>query len=102
MAKVHFIISCRNPYIFAIKYFSREYFCKAKVQRYSRPNNNITHIQVPIIRPYKVSPFYTLQFLRQSPDKILKVKNTMARSNQGHTMTLNSYNPEPMSLPRSV
>ena len=30
--------------------------------------------------PYKVSTSYTLQFLRYSPDKILKIKVTTARS----------------------
>ena len=37
--------------------------------------------------PYQVPTFYTLRFPRYSPDKILKVKVTTARSNQGVTMT---------------
>ena len=67
--------------------------------------------------PYPVSNFYTLRYLRHSQDtstvpathpplvktthsqdKILKVKVTMARSNQGHTMTLHTYTPQPLSL----
>ena len=41
--------------------------------------------------PYQVSTSYTLQFPRYSPDKILEVKVTTARSNQGQTMTLHTY-----------
>ena len=35
--------------------------------------------------------FYTLQLMRYSPDKILLVKVTKARSNQRHTMMLHTY-----------
>ena len=45
--------------------------------------------------PYQVSTSYTLRFPRYSPDKILKLKVTAARSNQGHTMMLHTYNPQP-------
>ena len=43
--------------------------------------------------PYQISTSYILQYLRYSPDKILKVKVTTAsqNSNQGHTMSLHSY-----------
>ena len=43
--------------------------------------------------------FYTLQFPRFDPVKIFKLKVTMARLKQGHTMTLHTYTPQPMSLP---
>ena len=43
--------------------------------------------------PSQESTFYTLQFLTYGPDKILKVKVTTTRSNQGHTMTLHTYTP---------
>ena len=36
---------------------------------------------------------YTLQFQRYSPDNILLVKITTARSNQGHTMILHTFSP---------
>ena len=49
--------------------------------------------------PYQVSTCYTLPFPRYSLDKILKVKVTTTRSNQGHTMAVHTYNPPPMSLP---
>ena len=49
--------------------------------------------------PYQLSTSYTLWFQRYCPDKILKVKVTTERSNQGHTMTVHTYNPQPMSLP---
>ena len=42
--------------------------------------------------------FLHLQFLGYSPDKNLYVKVTAARSNQGHTMMLHTYRPQPMSL----
>ena len=42
---------------------------------------------------YQVSTSYALLFMSYSPDKILKVKVTTARSNQGHTMTLHTYTP---------
>ena len=54
---------------------------------------------IPNQCPYQVSTSYTLQFLRHSPDKILQVEVTMARSNQGHIMTLHTYTPLPMCLP---
>ena len=38
------------------------------------------HTYTPNQCPYKVSTFYTLQFLRYSPGKVLKVKVTTARS----------------------
>ena len=46
-----------------------------------------------------LSTSYTLRFQRYCPDKILKVKVTTARSNQGHTIMLNTYTPYPMYLP---
>ena len=42
--------------------------------------------------PYQVSASYALHFLRYSPDKILQVKVTTERSNQGHNMTY-TYTP---------
>ena len=50
---------------------------------------------------YQASTSYTLWFPRYSPDKILKVKVTTARSNQGHTLTLHT-NPQPRSLPSFI
>ena len=41
---------------------------------------------------------YTLQFLRYSLHKILKVTVSMAMSNQSHTITLPTYTPQPLSL----
>ena len=49
--------------------------------------------------PQQVLTSYTLQLLKYSTDKMFKLKVTTARSNQGHTMMLHTYNPEPMSLP---
>ena len=40
---------------------------------------------------HQISIFYTLRFLRFSPVKIFKFEVIMAESNQGHTMTLNTY-----------
>ena len=42
--------------------------------------------------------FLDLTFPRYSPDRILKVKVTTARSSQGHTMTVRTYIPQPLSL----
>ena len=47
---------------------------------------------------YQVSTFYTLRNPRNSPDKILKLMVSTTRSNQGHTMTLHTYNDLPISL----
>ena len=51
--------------------------------------------------PYQVSTSCTLWFLRHSPENILKLNITTAKSkvNQGDTMTLHTYTPQPMSLP---
>ena len=51
--------------------------------------------------PYQVSTSYTLRLPRYSPDKILQVKVTTARSNQGQTMRLHTYNP-PTQCPYQV
>ena len=48
--------------------------------------------------PYQISTSYSLWFLRISADKILTFKVTTAKSNQGHTMTVHTYTPQPMSL----
>ena len=49
--------------------------------------------------PYQVSTSYTLRFLRHNPDKIFKLKVTAVRANQGRTMMLHTYIPQPISLP---
>ena len=49
--------------------------------------------------PYRESTSYTLRFVRYSSDKIFKFQVTSARSNQGHTKMLQTYTPQPMSLP---
>ena len=49
--------------------------------------------------PYQVLTSNILQFPRYSPDKIFKLKVPTARSNQGQTMKLRTYNPQLMSLP---
>ena len=41
-------------------------------------------------RSNHVSTSYAVQFMRYSPNKIFKFKVTMARSNQGQTMTLHT------------
>ena len=43
--------------------------------------------------PYQVSPLYTLWNPKNSLDKILKLMVIMTRLNQGHTMTVHTYNP---------
>ena len=67
----------------------------------SRSHHDIAHLQQPTIGSYQVSTTNTLRFLKYSLDKILHVKVTTARSkvNKGHTMTLHTYNPQPMPLP---
>ena len=60
----------------------------------SRSHHDLAHLQPPTNVPTK----YQLPTPRYSPDKILLVKVTTAKSNQGHTMTLHTYN-QPMSLP---
>ena len=44
---------------------------------------------------YQESTFCTLWFPRYSPGKISKVKVTTARSNKGHTITLDTYKVSP-------
>ena len=51
------------------------------------------YLQLPNQCPYQVTTFYSLRFLRYSPDKIFKAKITTVRSNQCHTMMLHIYNP---------
>ena len=65
----------------------------------SRSDHDVAHLQPLNNIPCQVSTSYTLWLPRYSPDKIFKLKVTTPRSNQGQTMTLHTYTPQPMSLP---
>ena len=63
----------------------------------SKSHHDIAHLhpQSPNQCLYQVSTSYTLQFLRYSPDTILKSRSLQQSqcSNQGYTMTLHIYTP---------
>ena len=68
----------------------------------SRLQHDASHLQPLSNDPTKHQPLI-LSFRDKSPDQILKDKVTAVRSkvkiNQGHIMTLHTYNSQPMSLP---
>ena len=59
--------------------------------------HTMMHTYTPNQCPYEVSSFYTLQNSRARTR--FKNPGHYDKVNQGHTMTLHTYNPQPMYLP---
>ena len=71
-----------TPYGFRVTAWTR-YYRSRSLQQYQRSNQGQTmtlHTCIPNQCPYQVSTSYTLRLPRYSPDKILQVKVTTARS----------------------
>ena len=67
-----------TPYGFRDTAWKRFYRSRSKVK--SRSQHDVAHLHPPNQCPYQVSTSYTLRFPRYSPDKLLQVKVTTARS----------------------
>ena len=85
LGKVHEIISSSNPHTFAIgeiglKYGSTKYSGKDKVKSQTKVTPRCSTPTKPNQCLYQVSSSYNLRLLRYNPDKIFKLKVTMARS----------------------
>ena len=64
----------------------------------SRSHHIVSYLQPPTNAPTQYQLATRTYGFQESPDKILKLKVTAAKSNQGFTMMLHSYNSQQMSL----
>ena len=67
----------------------------------SRSYHAFAHLEPPNQCPYRVSTSYTLWLPRCSQTRFYRSRSRLQcqRSNQSHIMTLQTYNPHPLSLP---
>ena len=99
------------PYQVSTSYTSYGFQDIARTKIYRSSSLQQGQIKVTLLRstptppnpcPYQVSTSYTLWFPRYSPDQVLYRSSSLRqgqRSNQGHTMTLHTHYPQPMSSP---
>ena len=67
----------------------------------ARSQHDNIHIHLITNLPTKYQHPNLLQFPRYGQNLILKAKVTTARPNEGYTMSLHTFAPQPMSLPRN-